>query len=348
MPIKSQGDPKMKLSLPKIIFGTSALGNLYIEQPEHIKTKILEECIGLSGNSVVFDSAGKYGAGLALEMLGKILGKLDTKSKNIIISNKLGWYRIPLTTEEPTFEPGIWKNLKYDAVQRISYNGILECFEQGNHLLGNKFIPQLLSVHDPDEYLASAKSSKEYNQLLFEITEAYRALQQVKDNGKVSAIGIGAKNWKVIQVLSKHISFDWVMFANSMTIMNHPKELICFMEELKDKGILIINSAVFQAGFILGGEYYDYKKIKPDTQENIARFKWREKFHSLCQKFNISPMVACVNFALNAPGVCSISLNTSNPAHVKTNVDSIKAEVPKEFYLTMKKEKLISSDCYFI
>ncbi|WP_252734005.1 hypothetical protein [Pseudoalteromonas sp. C2R02] len=31
-----------------------------------------------------------------------------------------------LTSDEPTFEPGAWFNLKHDAVQDISYQGILE------------------------------------------------------------------------------------------------------------------------------------------------------------------------------------------------------------------------------
>src|SRR5690606_40256617 len=71
-----------------------------------------------------FDSAGKYGAGLSLESLGKCLAQLGTDPSKVIISNKLGWYRVPLETAEPTFEPGVWKGLNYDAVQRISYDGI--------------------------------------------------------------------------------------------------------------------------------------------------------------------------------------------------------------------------------
>ena len=81
---------------------------------------------------VVFDSAGKYGAGLALETLGNCLKTLNVKPEDVLISNKLGWYRTSelQNGEEPTFEPGVWCNLKYDAVQKISYKDILECYEQ--------------------------------------------------------------------------------------------------------------------------------------------------------------------------------------------------------------------------
>jgi D-threo-aldose 1-dehydrogenase len=337
-----------KLVLPGVIFGTSALGNLYAELSEETKTSIVSECLMHSPHPVVFDSAGKYGAGLALEMLGKILEKLNIPENEVIISNKLGWVRSPLTSAEPTFEPGVWKGLQYDAVQRISYNGIMECFEQGSLLLGPRYAPRLLSVHDPDEYLAKAANTDEYEKRLHDITEAYRALSDLKKAGKVKAIGVGSKDWKVIQKLESIISLDWIMFANSMTIMNHPLELIRFMEKLKAKGIAIINSAVFQAGFLIGGDYFDYRKIEPDSPENIKRFQWREQFNTLCAKYNISPTIACVNFAINAPGVKSIALNTSKPGHVRGNVDSVFANVPKEFYTEMKAKGLIEQYCDFV
>lgn len=39
---------------------------------------------------VVFDCAGKYGAGLALQSLGNCLKILNVKPENVLISNKLG------------------------------------------------------------------------------------------------------------------------------------------------------------------------------------------------------------------------------------------------------------------
>ena len=146
----NQNENLMQLSLPRVIFGTSGLGNLFVALEEQAKLDIISECVRLSKGKVVFDSAGKYGAGLALETLGKCLKHLNVHPDNVIISNKLAWVQTELKTKEPTFEPGVWKNLKHDAVQKISYDGIIECFEQGNELL-NGYTPQMVSVHDPDE-----------------------------------------------------------------------------------------------------------------------------------------------------------------------------------------------------
>src|SRR5438067_988600 len=103
------------ISLPKVIFGTSGLGNLYVALSDEVKCAIVAESVRCSPKPAVFDSAGKYGAGLALESLGKSLAQLKISPSNVLISNKLGWLRTPLKTPEPTFEPGVWRDLKYDA-----------------------------------------------------------------------------------------------------------------------------------------------------------------------------------------------------------------------------------------
>ncbi|WP_207422505.1 aldo/keto reductase [Desertivirga brevis] len=342
----SQAKAQQKINLPKVIFGTSALGNLYTALPIEVKEEIVSNCVKYSPAPVVFDSAGKYGAGLALEALAECLDRLEVDPSSVVISNKLGWFRTELTTEEPTFEPGVWRDLKFDAVQKISYEGILECFEQGNKLLG-KYAPQFISIHDPDEYLATANSAEEEAELYNDVLEAYKALATLRETHGV-LIGVGAKTWTTIQRIASDIDLDWVMFANSMTIRKHPSDLLEFMEELKAKNVRIINSAVFHAGFLTGGDYYDYKLIKPDTEENKAIFKWREDFFRLCNQFNIKPAAACVQFALSAPGVVSIALNTTNPGRVEENVQLAYQEIPVDFWAAMKNEGLISKEYNYL
>ncbi len=329
------------IHLPPVVFGTSALGNLYTALDDKVKLEIVREAFRHVPGTVVFDSAGKYGAGLALEKLGECLHRLDIDPRRVVISNKLGWKRIPLTTPEPTFEAGVWKDLKNDAIQDISYEGILSCYEQGNLLLGRKYAPQLVSVHDPDEYLDAAESPDDRKLRMANIVDAYRALSELKAQGKVKAIGVGAKNWKIIRELHQLVELDWVMFANSMTILHHPQELIDFMEQLRNANISIVNSAVFHAGFLIGGDYYDYRLLQPDSDENRRLFDWRNRFFELCRQFTVKPAVACVQFGLAAPGVDSIALNTSKPSNIAANVEAVTSTVPADFWKAMKLEGLI-------
>jgi len=327
-----------KLILPEVIFGTSGLGNLYIALPDEMKRSIVSECIKHSPGPVVFDSAGKYGAGLALEALGGSLKQLQIAPSDVLISNKLGWLRTELKTPEPTFEPGVWRNLEHDAVQKISYHGILECYEQGNELLGD-YRADLVSVHDPDEYLVASGNEQEWQQRYQDILDAYRALHELKQAGKVKAIGVGAKDWRIIAKIVEDVKLDWVMIANSMTIHSHPLALVDFMLALEQQDIAIINSSVFNGGFLTGSAYYNYRLTDPVKDK--ALYDWREQFYRLCFNYNVEPVAACVIFGMNAPGVRSIALNTTQPERVAQNVALPQSIIPEGFWQEMERVGLI-------
>ncbi len=328
------------LAIPPVIFGTSGLGNLFVALDEPTKFSIVKACLHHSSGTPVFDTAGKYGAGLALELLGRCLHQLGVKQEDVIICNKLGWFRTELLTDEPTFEPGAWKDLKHDAVQKISYDGILECYEQGNELLQH-YHPQLVSVHDPDEYLATAGSEAEEAQLYSQILDAYAALFSLKQKGKVRAVGVGAKNWKVIQRIAADVELDWVMIANSLTIKSHPPELLAFVRQLEAKGVVVFNSAVFHSGFLVGSNNFDYRKVERGTPEADALFDWRDRFFSVCAEFGVKPAEACVQFARSVPGVSSIALSTTDADRVSKNVALIHAAIPAAFWERLRSEGLI-------
>jgi D-threo-aldose 1-dehydrogenase len=337
------------IKIPAIIFGTSALGNLYRSPGKKTKTDIVRECLNSLEGPVVFDCAGKYGAGLALEELGSILSELDVDPAKVVISNKLGWLRTVLISDEPTFERGVWMDISFDARQEISADGIMRCLEQGNHLLGSRYRPRLLSIHDPDEYLAKAGDDMGLRTKLFnDIIEAYNTLFEIQKKDGSIAIGIGAKDWKIIRQISDNINLDWVMFANSLTLYNHPAELVRYISDLREKGISIINSAVFNGGFLIGGDYFDYRLPDKGNPEELKIFKWRESFFKVCDKYHVRPSHACIQFGVSHPAISSIALNTSNPDHVKRNVSEVENEVTSGFFAAMKDKGLIDKNYSFV
>jgi len=329
------------MKIPAVIFGTSTLGNLYEALPFEVKLSIVRECIQHAPDGIaMFDTAGKYGAGLALEVLGQCLEQLQVPADKVIINNKLGWYRVPLTTPEPTFEGDVWKDLKHDAVQRISYDGIIACYEQGNTLLGN-YQTQMVSVHDPDEYLAAAidddDAAKRYNDIL----DAYKALQTLKQAGKIASIGVGAKNWRSIARIAKDVALDWVMIANSLSVKTHEQPLLEFIDTLHRQGVTVINSAVFNGGFLVGKDYYNYKLVDASTASGRELLQWRTQFFALCKQFNILPAEACFNFGFNIPGVHAVAVSTSHPDVVQHNIALASKKVPVAFWKAMQAQGLL-------
>lgn len=331
---------KTGLRVPPVVFGTSCLGNLYRVVPEEAKravvAAILEECPA----PVVLDSAGKYGAGLALEVMGDCLRQFRAAPTQVIISNKLGWYRVPLRSPEPTFERGVWAGLRHDAECRISYDGIRQCYEQGCALLGAPYRSQLVSVHDPDEYLAGATTAAERRQRFSDILGAYRALAELKSAGAVAAVGVGAKDWRVIREIAETVDLDWVMFACSLTVYNHPAGLLALIAHLHTRDVGMINSAVFNAGFLTGGEWFDYRR--PDAATDAELFSWRRRFFAECDRHHVTPADACVQFGLAVPGIVAVALNTEKPERIRANLEAAHAVIPPEFWDALRREGLIA------
>lgn len=336
---------KTGLHFPSVIFGSSALGNLFQAYSKEEKKAILREAFNQTSPYTVFDTAGKYGAGLALEVLGEFLTEEEIPHSNIIITNKLGWIRVPLTTPEPLFEPNIWKGIKHDAVQKISYKGILECFEKDNSLLQG-YIPQLISLHDPDEFLAKAKTPKEREVLWKELLEAISAMKDLKDEGKVKGVGVGAKDWTIIREIYKAVPLDYVMVANSLSLIHHPPELMDFIDLLKKDGAGIILAAIFQSGFLTGEDFFDYIKLDPKDPANQGKFQWRRLFFEVCKRHGVAPFHACIQFSLMVPGVTSVALSVNKPELVKINIEATETIIPKAFWQELKDKSLISDFPY--
>ena len=336
------------IDVPPMIFGTSALGNLYQAHPFDRKLAIMEKWFECVEPPVVIDTAGKYGAGLALETIGKGLDELNVSPENIIISNKLGWYRVPLEGPERTFERDVWVDIGHDAAHRFGYNGVLDCWRQGNELLGGKYGADLVSLHDPDEFIQQAKDKEEWEKLTDQVIRSYQALFELKEKGEVLAVGIGAKDWQIIKTLYSQLKFDWVMMANSFTIMSHPPEIIDFLDQLQADGVGIVNSAVFHSGFLTGGEFYDYRRVDPGSEEGQRIYPWREKFTRIAEKHGVTPSDACIHFALSHPAVSSIALNTSKPEKIDRNAEILMKELPSSLWDELKEEGLIDRDYAYI
>jgi len=331
----------MEIKLPPVIFGTSGLGNLFVTLDEEVKMKIVETYILLTGGRAVFDSAGKYGAGLALEVLGRALRRLNIAPQDVVISNKLGWVRCPLEGKETTFEPGVWKDLQHDAVLKIGYDGIMECFEQGNELLGG-YTPDMVSVHDPDEYMAAAAGREDLERRRYrDILDAYEALFGLKRDGRVAAVGVGAKDWRIIKRIVEDVPLDWVMFAGSMTVKKHPVELAQLIRKLADEGVTVINSAVFHSGFLVGSDYFDYRPVHRSDPGSAPLFRWREDFFAVCDEFRVTPAAACVQFALMVPGIASIALQASDSDRVGENLELANQLLPPGFWRALRERQLI-------
>ncbi len=338
--VVSRGDAssaRLGPALPRVLIGTSALGNLYQVMPDGRRAALVRAALAQATpeHPVCFDSAGKYGAGLSLETLGRHLREQRADPRSVRISVKLGWRRAPLTTPEPTFEPGAWAGLQHDAVQDISGDGIRRCADEADALLGAPWTPDHLSVHDPDEYLAAAADPADADRRWDDVRAAYRTLDGIRRQ-RGTAIGIGAKDDAVIARVAEVVPLDWAMLACVLTIHRHDARVLAVVESLRRGGVPVIASAVFNAGFLTGGAWYDYRRIDLADPADQGLVGWRERFLAACRRFDVPPSAACVRFVLAIPGVVSVALNATTPERIAANQALTEADIPAPFWTALK------------
>jgi D-threo-aldose 1-dehydrogenase len=114
------------------------------------------------------------------------------------------------------------------------------------------------------------------------------------------------------------------------------------VEELHNQQTTVINSAVFNGGFLVGKDFFNYVKVDKSTDEGKKLYAWRTSFFELCNEFEIHPAAACMNFGLNIPGVDSIAISTSRPEKVKENIEMATMKIPETFWDAMKRNGLLS------
>jgi D-threo-aldose 1-dehydrogenase len=322
---------KTGLSIPPIVFGTSTLGNIFRSVDDQTKREIVAQWFEHVPKPTFIDSAGKYGAGMALEVLGRELQRLQIAPEDVVISNKLGWRQVPLDGDQPTFEPGAWFDLQHDAIQDISYDGILRCWEQGNQLLG-EFPARLLSVHDPDDYLAVATNDQEREMRFADILDAYRALNELKLAGKAAGIGVGAKDWRIVERISQHVDLDWIMLANSFTVLRHPPELVEFMKAMSNQGVGIINAALLHGGFLVGGDFFDYRKLSKHNEADFRLLHWRSNFNQLCEHHQVSPYDAAIAYGSQPHFIDAIAVSADAPELIAEQAKIGHIKIPTAFW----------------
>jgi D-threo-aldose 1-dehydrogenase len=118
--------------------------------------------------------------------------------------------------------------------------------------------------------------------------------------------------------------------------------LLDFIAQLRGRGVGMINSAVFNAGFLTGGKWFDYRQ--PDPVAEAGLFQWREKFFQVCERFAVKPAEVCVQFSWLVPGIVAVALNTEKPARIQANLASASAAIPPALWRALQEERLLARE----
>lgn len=162
----------------------------------------------------------------------------------------------------------------------------------------------LLMLHHFDDYLCDKENVR-------------KVMQELKDSGEVRFIGasayshhdygeIAATGFDATQIPIN--LFDWKQIENGG------------LKKLEDSGMMVFVRSVYLQGLVFQ---------KPETLAPRMEFArpTLEKFHYLCNKYDLAPATLALSYALSLPGVTSLVLGSEKAEQVRQNLQLMEQAV---------------------
>jgi D-threo-aldose 1-dehydrogenase len=312
------------LEFGRLSFGAASLGNLY----RAISDGEAQETLGAAWDAGIryFDTAPHYGLGLSESRLGAFLA---TKPRgDFLVSSKVGrllepvdgragerdsaWFDVPATARRvwDYTEPGIRRSLD-DSLERLGLDRV-----------------DILYLHDPEQYGVAD-----------DMPLALHALTRMREEGLVSAVGVGSADVSLLRRCIRMADLDLLMVSNRYTLLNASARTVLAPECLH-RGIGIVNAAVFNSGLLASSvpgadSHYEYGPVPPAI---LAR---AHRLATVCEAHGVELPAAALQYGLRDPAVRTIVVGAASAEQVRQNHERMQAPIPDGLWSELEREGLV-------
>ena len=323
------------LRLSEIGFGTAPLGDLFkrLDEAEAQNTVRSAYADGVR----MFDSSPHYGNGLAEARLGAALR--DKPRADLVISTKIGRWMDPFTPvaerRADVVSPGFAGGFPHKANFDYSYDGAMRSVEQSLLRTGFSRLDILL-IHDCDVWTHGKDTDTRFAEAM---DGAYKALDRLRSDGTVSAIGVGLNEADMCERFVKAGDFDVVLLAGRYSLLEQPA-LESFLPLAVERNIGIILAGVFNSGILATGAVPDAKynyAVAPAEVINRVR-----EIEAVCKAHGVALRQAAMRFAVLHPAVVCLLLGAETAAEIRANVADVDVKVPDALWADLKHKGLLN------
>ncbi|HEV8407522.1 MAG TPA: aldo/keto reductase [Sphingomicrobium sp.] len=329
MPRRLLGRTGLEVSV--IGLGLAPLGNLYraISDADAEDTVATAIKLGIR----YFDTAPYYGFGLSERRAGGALRGLD----DIIISTKVGRLLGPKTDEtSPAERHGFVSPMPFEPRFDYSHDGILRSYEQSLDRLRTARIDILL-IHD----IGRTTHGAEHDQRLAQLVDGggLVALQRLRDEGSVSAIGLGVNEIDVCFELLDRAELDVILLAGRYTLLEQAAIGELLPHCIEERVSIVIggpfNSGILASGSSASGARYNYVPATTSVRERVKRLE------RTCATHRVPLAAAALQFPLAHPAVAAVIPGFASAAEVRLGIDHFETPIPAALWSDLLREGLI-------
>jgi len=322
-----------KVRTPLLGFGAAPIGNLYRAVPEVAAQEAVDRAIEMG--LMYFDTAPHYGFGLSESRLGRVVGG---RQETLVLSTKVGRLLKPLGHKGgASLRHGFADTPDLEPVFDYSYEGVMRSFEASLARLGCDGV-DILWAHD----LGALTHGNEHPQRWREFMDGgYRAMDELRAQGVVGAIGLGANEWQVCAEALACGDFDGFLLAGRYTLLEQTAGETLF-PLCERRGVSVIVGGPFNSGILATGvkgpgpHYYNYQPADRMVLERVARIE------AVCDQFEVPMAAAALQLPAAHPQVSSVLAGMADAGQVERAVELFNRQLPAEFWTALVEERILS------
>ncbi|MFI6909158.1 aldo/keto reductase [Nonomuraea sp. NPDC050394] len=298
------------MKLPDFGLGGAPLGNLFTAVTDEQARATVDAA--WEAGVRLFDTAPHYGLGLSERRLGAALAGRD----GYVLSTKVGRRLVPAdpARDDEGFDVVAAERRVWD----FSRDGVRRSLDESLVRLGLDHVDVAL-IHDPDAHTGQA------------LAEAYPALEELRAQGVVKAIGLGMNQWQVPARFVRDTDIDVVMLAGRYTLLD--RSGLPLLEACAAKGVKVLAAGVFNSGMLATDEpggTFDYRPAAAPLLERARRLA------AVCARHGVTLPQAAMAFPARHPAVATVVLGARSADEVRRNAALWAEPVPEELWAELE------------
>ena len=317
--------PRGGLELTRLGMGCAPIGGLFQAVGEEEARAAVDAAWDLGLR--YFDTAPYYGFTRSERRLGAALA--GRPRDEYVISTKAG----RLLRADASVRPGDcgWADpLPYRPYYDYTYDGIMRSHEDSLVRLGVEHI-DILFVHDIGRTTHRVLHGSYWRQLT---GGGFRALEELREDGRVRAIGLGVNEWEVVADAMEECELDCTLLAGRYTLLEQDA-LSPFLDNCQQQGNAIVIGGPFNSGVLAGARTFNYADASPAVMRRV------EALAAVCREFDTPLPAAALQFPMAHPAVVSCIPGPRDVEQLRQNAAWFDMPIPPALWQALKQRGLI-------
>lgn len=370
--MRRQGSLLTDFRTPRQIGNTSlrvsplGFGGAWISPPEVPLSDVVETVRAAWENGVrLFDTAPWYGIGRSERRLGIGLAELRVPRGEFVLNTKVGRTLEPEHLPDPMNDseaadgtPRTPRDV--DSGYRVhfdySYDAIHQQHRDSLQRLGLSRI-NTLTLHDIDLGYHPTQLDEVLHQLSSDGLGGATALDELKSNGQIDAIGMGcnletknAFSWEdsshedLVERVMSLVNLDFLIVAGGYTLLE-TRALRRVFPVCVQRNISVIIASPFAGGWLVNPNKVGYMYSRMSGLDAPEHIQQRTRgLQEVCSEFNVPIGAVALQFVLNHPVVSAAIPGSASPAEAISSREFIEFDIPRNFWKTLRERNLLAHD----